>query len=174
MTDSSPQIRVATRPNPKIPIGAVDSSCALVLCDLTQSDIPIVYCSAPFEQLTGYTNEEIIGRNCRFLQSPLGVVKPGSKRTHSEDSVVYDLKQKIAAREEAQAVLQNYKKDGTPFTNVLTIIPIQWDSVDARYIVGFQADQSLALSDCFVRFNCRPSVLAEFTNCTPIRLEACL
>jgi PAS domain S-box-containing protein len=103
--------------------------------------MPIVYCSDPFEQLTGYRSEEIIGRNCRFLQSPFGSVKAGVKRKYAEDSAVYELKKSIAALDEGQVSIQNYKKGGQPFPNLLTTIPIRWDSSEIRYIVGFQVDE---------------------------------
>ncbi|KAL2197788.1 hypothetical protein P885DRAFT_59441 [Corynascus similis CBS 632.67] len=63
-------VSVHTRPNPTIPLGAVDSSCALLISDLTRPDQPIVYASQPFSTLTGYTAREVLGRNCRFLQAP--------------------------------------------------------------------------------------------------------
>ncbi|GAB7355682.1 hypothetical protein MBLNU459_g6386t1 [Dothideomycetes sp. NU459] len=66
-------LRVVTRPNPKIDLGMVDWSCAFTLCDTFARDTPIVYCSEGFEKLTGYTSQEVIGRNCRFLQSPHGI-----------------------------------------------------------------------------------------------------
>ena len=70
------QLRVYQRPNPKIELGAVDSNCALILCDTLAQDSPIVYCSEAFEHLTRYRRHEILGRNCRFLQSPHGVYDP--------------------------------------------------------------------------------------------------
>ncbi|KAJ5692114.1 White collar 1 protein [Penicillium macrosclerotiorum] len=106
--------RVAMRPNPKINIGAVDLSCAFVLCDITRKDHPIVYVSEAFERLTGYTKEEIIDRNCRFLQSPDGHINAGAKRT--------------------------FVDGGQPFMNLITMIPIRWDSDDIRFYVGFQVD----------------------------------
>ncbi|KAK4043148.1 hypothetical protein C8A01DRAFT_32790 [Parachaetomium inaequale] len=61
---------IHTRPNPTVPLGAVDASCALLIADLAQPDQPIVYASDPFTALTGYTPREVLGRNCRFLQVP--------------------------------------------------------------------------------------------------------
>ncbi|KAH6618095.1 hypothetical protein B0J18DRAFT_271184 [Chaetomium sp. MPI-SDFR-AT-0129] len=61
---------IHTRPNPTISLGAVDASCAIVVCDLTRADQPIIYVSEPFTALTGYTPAEVFGRNCRFLQAP--------------------------------------------------------------------------------------------------------
>lgn len=131
--------RVATRPNPEINIGAVDMSCSFVVTDVRKFDNPIVYCSATFERLTGYTKHEILGRNCRFLQAPDGNLKAGGGRKYVDENTAFYLKQKIEARAEAQASLINYRKGGQAFTNLLTMIPIPYDN-EVVYFVGFQVD----------------------------------
>ena len=133
-------MRVATRPNPQINIGAVDMSCAFVVCDVQQHDIPIVYCSDVFERLTAYTKHEILGRNCRFLQAPDGKIKSGVKRKYVDDQSVLRIKKMITAQQETQISLINYRKGGQPFMNLLTMIPITWDTDEVRYYVGFQVD----------------------------------
>jgi PAS domain S-box-containing protein len=134
-------MHVATRKNPEINIGAVDMSCAFVVCDVTEPDFPIVYVSEIFERLTGYNKHEILGQNCRFLQAPDGKVMAGVKRNYVDDDTVYYLKQRITANKEAQRSLINYRKGGQPFMNLLTMIPITWDNPDEiKYIVGFQVD----------------------------------
>lgn len=134
-------MRVATRTNPAIDIGSVDLSCAFVVCDAEQSDNPIAYCSENFERLTGYSKHMILGRNCRFLQSPDGKVESGIKRKYVDDDSVYYLKNMINARSEAQISLINYRRGGQPFMNLLTMIPISWEvGGPIRYIVGFQVD----------------------------------
>ena len=133
-------MRVATRPNPQINIGAVDMSCAFVVCDVQQHDIPIVYCSDVFERLTAYTKHEILGRNCRFLQAPDGKIRSGVKRKYVDDQSVLRIKKMITARQETQISLINYRKGGQPFMNLLTMIPITWDTDEVRYYVGFQVD----------------------------------
>lgn len=133
-------MRVATRPQPQINIGAVDMSCAFVVCDVTQHDVPILYCSEMFERLTGYSRHEILGRNCRFLQAPDGKVQTGVKRNYVDDSAVFHLKTMINSQSEAQISLINYRKGGQPFMNLLTMIPIAWDTADIKYYVGFQVD----------------------------------
>jgi len=133
-------MRVATRSNPEINIGAVDLSCAFVVCDASEHDIPIVYCSENFERLTGYTKHEILGRNCRFLQAPDGRVKAGIKRDYVDDESVLYLKNMVSARREAQVSLINYRKGGQPFMNLLTMIPIPYETDEIRFIVGFQVD----------------------------------
>jgi len=116
-------------------------SCAFVVTDARKFDTPIVYCSATFERLTGYTKHEVLGRNCRFLQAPDGNIKAGDRRKYVDENAVYYLKNQIAARAEAQTSLINYRKGGQSFTNLLTMIPITYDdSDDIVYIVGFQVD----------------------------------
>lgn len=97
--------KVASRPNPQISLGPVDLGCSFVVVDAKKWDQPvslasalypedeadlvfilqIVFASETFSRLTGYSNVEIIGRNCRFLQAPDGVpVRQGEKRKYTE------------------------------------------------------------------------------------------
>jgi len=159
-------IRVATRPNPKYDLGAIDSNCALVLCDTFAPDTPIVYCSEPFEVLTGYRSDEIMGRNCRFLQSRYGYAPRTTSAGSNEQLIVTEtgwerpvmdelserhlreLRILLARKEEAQVTLTNFRKGGEPFINILTTIPVRWgsDSDQLRYVVGFQADANHCFS----------------------------
>lgn len=134
------QMRVATRANPEINIGSVDLSCAFVVCDAERDDCPIVYCSDNFERLTGYTKHMILGRNCRFLQSPDGNVEPGKRRKYVDDNSVLYLKNMINLQRESQISLINYRRGGQPFMNLLTMIPIPWDTDQIKFFVGFQVD----------------------------------
>ncbi|KAI1659415.1 PAS domain-containing protein [Daldinia decipiens] len=131
---------VATRKNPQVNLGAVDMSCAFVVCDVTMNDCPIIYVSDNFQNLTGYSQHDIVGQNCRFLQAPDGKVEAGTKREFVDNGAVYNLKQKIAEGKEVQQSLINYRKGGKPFLNLLTMIPIPWDTSEIRYIIGFQID----------------------------------
>ncbi|KAI1442285.1 hypothetical protein ABKA04_004514 [Annulohypoxylon sp. FPYF3050] len=131
---------VATRKSPQVNLGAVDMSCAFVVCDVTMNDCPIIYVSDNFQNLTGYSRHEIVGQNCRFLQAPDGKVEAGTKREFVDNGAVYNLKQKIAEGKEVQQSLINYRKGGKPFLNLLTMIPIPWDTSEIRYIIGFQID----------------------------------
>lgn len=159
-------MRVATRPNPEINIGSVDLSCAFVVCDAEKDDFPIVYCSDNFERLTGYTKHMILGRNCRFLQSPNGNVAPGVRRKYVDDDSVLYLKNMISLRREAQISLINYRRGGQPFMNLLTMIPISWETDQVKFFVGFQVDlveQPNAVTNknpgmsfcCIARWACR-------------------
>ncbi|KAI3328612.1 PAS domain-containing protein [Ustulina deusta] len=133
--------KVHTRKNAQVHLGAVDMSCAFVVCDMTQNDCPIIYVSDNFQNLTGYSRHDIVGNNCRFLQAPDGLVEAGTKREFVDNGAVYNLKVKIAECKEVQQSLINYRKGGKPFLNLLTMIPIPWDhDDDFRYIIGFQID----------------------------------
>ncbi|KAG8746005.1 blue light receptor [Ceratobasidium sp. 414] len=151
--------RVASRPNPKIVLGPVDLTCSFTVVDVKRYDQPIVYSSPTFHRLTGYDQSEIIGRNCRFLQvghlsgaadwgtdklvflqAPNGRVERGSTRTYTDNAAVAHFKKSLAADKECQASLINYRKNGAPFINLVSIIPIKWDSDEIRYHVGFQVD----------------------------------
>ncbi|KAB5526279.1 PAS domain-containing protein [Coniochaeta sp. 2T2.1] len=132
---------VATRKDPKVRLGAVDMSCAFVVCDATLNDCPIVYVSDNFQNLTGYSRHEIVGQNCRFLQAPDGKVEAGTKREFVENGAVFNLKQSIEQGKEIQQSLINYRKGGKPFLNLLTMIPIPWDiPEEIRFFIGFQID----------------------------------
>lgn len=132
--------RVATRPNPTVDLGPVDGSCTFLVVDARKFDFPIVYASESFEQLTGYSSKEILGRNCRFLQAPNGHVTLGSRRNYTSNDAAHQLKVGIMAGRDVQVSMVNYKKTGEAFMNMITLIPITWDTDDIVYYVGFQVD----------------------------------
>ena len=137
--------RVVNRPHPQVILGNVDLSCSFVVVDVRRYDSPIVYCSPTFCRLTGYEEHEIVGRNCRFLQSPNGVVQRGEHRHHSTPEAIARLRKCLTANKECQIQLVNYRKGGSAFTNLLTVIPISGgvnglphEADDYVYHIGFQ------------------------------------
>lgn len=130
------------RENPVVKIGAVDSSCALLVCDLAEPDTPIVYVTEAFTELTGYSASEVMGTNCRFLQSPGGKVKKGSVRNHVDKDHIKKMKRAVEKKEELQLEVVNFRKNGKKFVNVLTMIPVKWDSSEYRYMVGLMVEKS--------------------------------
>jgi PAS domain-containing protein len=103
-----------------------------------------VYCSPQFCALTGYEEHEVLGRNCRFLQAPGGLVQKGEERRFTDDVAVAQLRKSLVANKECQASIVNYKKDKQAFINMLTVIPIFEGDGDGQrdviYHVGFQVD----------------------------------
>ncbi|KAK9722358.1 hypothetical protein K7432_002746 [Basidiobolus ranarum] len=132
--------RVAHRPNPQIAMGAVDMSCAFLVVDACRFDFPIIYASDSFERLSGYQSPEIIGQNCRFLQSPDGRVSLGSRRRYTDNNAVHNIRTHVSQGKEFQVSIVNYKKNGQPFINLITIIPIAYEGSDITHFVGFQVN----------------------------------
>ncbi|KAI0055671.1 hypothetical protein BV25DRAFT_1815271 [Artomyces pyxidatus] len=143
--------KIATRPNPTITLGPVDMSCSFVVVDLRLCDSPIVYASPSFSRLTGYTEREVLGRNCRFLQSPDGQLSKGDHRQYADSEKVAHLRSCLASNKECQTSLVNFKKGGFAFMNLVTVIPIPplTEKDGVVFQIGFQVDlkeQSNAIS----------------------------
>jgi PAS domain S-box-containing protein len=139
--------RVANRPHPSIVLGPVDLTCSFTVVDTRRWDRPIVYASPTFFKLTGYEEHEVIGRNCRFLQSPTGEIQPGEVRKFTSQDAVTHLRKGLQADKECQASLVNFKKGGKAFINLVTVVPIPGgvnngpdEQDDYVYHVGFQVD----------------------------------
>tara|TARA_R110002049_G_scaffold44333_5_gene130117 strand:+ start:174794 stop:175798 length:1005 start_codon:yes stop_codon:yes gene_type:complete len=103
----------------------------LCITDPKKPDNPIVYANAAFTELTGYSAEEIVGKNCRFLQGA----------DTSPESV--DTVRRIIADGRVDTVeILNYRKDGSPFLNALQIGPITDGNGKLAYFFGSQLDIS--------------------------------
>jgi PAS domain S-box-containing protein len=100
----------------------------MIITDPRQHDNPIVFVNDAFARLTGYTREECMGRNCRFLQGP---------GTNTDD--VAKVRDAIAAREPIEIDLLNYKKDGGLFWNRLLVSPV-FDGEQLTYFFASQFD----------------------------------
>ncbi|RLM88186.1 PAS domain S-box protein [Haloarcula sp. Atlit-7R] len=101
----------------------------IVITGLEQEGTPIIYTNRRFLELTGYTESEVLGRNCRFLQG---------EATESEP--VDAMRAAIEADESVSVELRNYRKDGTLFWNQVTIAPVRDDDGAVVNYVGFQQD----------------------------------
>ncbi|KAL7910724.1 putative PAS domain protein envoy [Trichoderma velutinum] len=133
-------LRVMSRPNPCIDLGPLDCSVSLTLCDLSLPNAPIVYASPGFTELTGYSPQETLGRNCRFLQYPPHVQPPARSSTSNHHEPAAMMGRAIRANQEVRVQVLNYKKNGSAFTNVVTILPLWADNNGHHYAVGFQAE----------------------------------
>lgn len=101
----------------------------VTLADPDLEDAPIIYANKAFERLTGYSHEEIVGHNCRFLQ--------GEDR---EQDARFAIANAIKKHEAVEVTLRNYKKDGTLFHNHLKIIPLFDKKQRVIYYLGVQYD----------------------------------
>ncbi|KAL1532884.1 Phototropin-2 [Salvia divinorum] len=125
-----------------------------VVSDATKPDCPIVYASSGFFTMTGYSSKEVVGKNCRFLQGP----------DTDQDEVS---KIRNAARNGTSYCgrLLNYKKDGTPFWNLLTITPIKDDKGKTIKFIGMQVEVSKyteGVNDKALRPNGLPKSLIRY------------
>ncbi|KAI4193963.1 MAG: hypothetical protein LQ350_008046 [Teloschistes chrysophthalmus] len=108
-----------------------------VITDVNRPDNPIVFASEEFNRTTQYGMNYVIGRNCRFLQGPK--TNPTSVRR------IRDATQ--AGREHCEVFL-NYRRDGSPFVNLLMIAPLCDSRGQIRYHIGAQVDVSGLVKDC--------------------------
>lgn len=110
---------------------AIDvSPVGVTIADINKPDEPLIYANSFFYKLTGYTESEVIGRNCRFLQG---------KNSNREARII--IRDAINARHKVEVELLNYKKDGTEFWEKLFLSPIFIDG-ECRAYVGIQQDIS--------------------------------
>jgi PAS domain S-box-containing protein len=94
---------------------AEEAQQSVVITDPDLPDNPVIFVSDEFERQTGYTAEEVVGRNCRFLQGP-----------DTDPRAVATIRRALERREGITIDLLNYRKDGAPFWNRLRIRP-QYD-----------------------------------------------
>jgi PAS domain S-box-containing protein len=85
----------------------------MCMADPNQADMPIVFANEAFQRMTGYRADEVIGRNCRFLQGP-----------DTDPACIAQVRRAIAAREDVAVEMVNYRRDGTPFWNALYLSPV--------------------------------------------------
>jgi PAS domain S-box-containing protein len=100
---------------------------SVVVSDPGQPDNPMIFISEEFERQTGYTVEESLGRNCRFLQGP-----------ETDPAAVDVIRAGLRARTRFTVDIVNYRRDGTRFLNRLRIRPIFDENGEVIYFIGAQ------------------------------------
>ena len=101
------------------------------ISDCLRPDNPLIYVNAGFERLTGYSRDEVLGKNYRFLQGP-----------ETDQAVLQEIRDAIAARQACTVELINYRKNGEKFWNRLSITPVRDASNQATHFIGVQSDIS--------------------------------
>jgi PAS domain S-box-containing protein len=107
------------------------TSLGIAIADATKADYPLVYCNPAFERITGYSNAEVVGRNCRFLQG-----------ADTDPDSLAAIRLALREQRDCHVVLKNYRKDGTPFWNELAISPVRDDENKVTHFVAWQTDVS--------------------------------
>ncbi|MQM37439.1 Blue-light photoreceptor [wastewater metagenome] len=105
------------------------SNDGIVVAEQEGDDHILIYVNEAFERLTGYHRDEILFRDCRFLQNE-DRDQPG----------LATLRAAMAADKPCRVVLRNYRKDGSLFYNELSITPVFNDDDRLTYFIGIQKD----------------------------------
>jgi PAS domain S-box-containing protein len=92
-------------------------------------DNPIVACNQPFMDLTGYSRDEIVGRNCRFLSGP-----------ETEPWLTDRITNAVEVRKPVLVEILNYRKNGEAFRNAVLVAPVFDDSGELEYFLGSQVE----------------------------------
>ena len=109
---------------------AIDSfQQGVCITDASRPDNPIVYVNRAFQAMTGYSEGEVIGTNCRFLQGP-----------KTSPAAVDEIRRAVRAGEACLVELLNYRKDGSAFWNALSISPIHDASGRLTHFAAAQTD----------------------------------
>jgi PAS domain S-box-containing protein len=101
----------------------------VTLADPDLPDMPIIYANKAFEAITGYSQQEVVGRNCRFLQ--------GEDR---DQEARVQIREAIANCQPVEATLRNYRKNGELFYNHLALTPLFDREGKLIYYLGIQYD----------------------------------
>jgi len=105
------------------------SPIATVISNPRRPDNPIVAANAAFCALTGYSEEEIVGRNCRFLAGPA-----------TEPWLTERIRQALRDLRPALTEILNYRKDGSPFRNAVLIAPLFGADGEVAWFLGSQVE----------------------------------
>ena len=100
---------------------------SVVISDPSRPDMPVIFVSDEFEKQTGYPPEEVIGRNCRFLQG-----------TDTDPAAVEAIRDALAEETGIVVDILNYRKDAEKFWNRLRIRPLYGDDGRVMFYVGAQ------------------------------------
>jgi PAS domain S-box-containing protein len=119
----------AATENLRLARAVASASDGVIITDPNQPDNPIIYANPASLEITGYEADEVIGRNCRFLQG-----------SDTDPQMVVQIRDCIVQGRECKVTLLNYRKDGQPFWNDLKISPVFSDEGDLLYFVGIQTD----------------------------------
>ncbi|WCN36955.1 SpoIIE family protein phosphatase [Aneurinibacillus uraniidurans] len=127
--ESHEKLLQALETNDHLVSAVANTMTGVTISDPRLPDNPVIFANKGFETLTGYSVDEVVGRNCRFLQGP-----------ETDAVAVKQIRRAIKQRESITTELLNYRRDGSAFWNDLTISPIFDDEGELIYFVGLQID----------------------------------
>jgi PAS domain S-box-containing protein len=101
----------------------------ITIADATQPDLPLIYVNDHFLEQTGYMRDEVLGRNCRFLQGE-----------NTREESVTKMRNAIEAEQSVTVDVRNYRKDGSMFWNRVSLFPVEPSDRPVTHFLGFQQD----------------------------------
>jgi len=134
----------------------------VVITDARRAGNPLVFVNDFFLEATGYDEEEVLGRNCRFLQ-----FRPDGSR--DEQSERQQLRTKIDAGEPTSVLMRNYRKDGTLFWNELYITPLFDADGTVTHFIGVQNDVTERV-EAVQEVRAREALLRSFYDSAPVMM----
>jgi PAS domain S-box-containing protein len=102
---------------------------SITIADAKKPGMPLIYANKGFENFSGYTREEAIGRNCKFLQGE-----------HTEQAAIQVIRDTVSRRSSCIVDLINFKKNGDRFVNRLSLRPILGAEGELHFYIGIQSD----------------------------------
>ena len=121
-SETAADLRLKERAMDEAPVG-------ITISDPSLPDNPVIYANAAFERITGYPVEEVVGRNCRFLQGE-----------DTDPETVTRMRRAVDNWDPVTVEVRNYRRNGEEFWNQVTIAPIYDEDGEPSHYVGFQQD----------------------------------
>jgi PAS domain S-box-containing protein len=106
-----------------------EASVGVTIADASDPDNEVIYVNEEFQRLTGYDRADVLGRDCRFLQT-----------ADTDENDRRAIREALANDEPVKRELLNERADGTPFWNELTVAPVEDETGETTHFVGFQRD----------------------------------
>lgn len=101
----------------------------ITIADASAPDDPLIYVNDEFQALTGYSDETVLGNNCRFLQGE-----------NTDPTRIAEIRAAVEREEPTTVELRNYRADGSEFWNRVTVAPVENNAGEVTHYVGFQED----------------------------------
>ncbi|MGK0249726.1 MAG: PAS domain S-box-containing protein [Oleispira sp.] len=125
-----------------------EAQTSIIIADAQHEDFRVTYVNKAFETLTGYPAEEVLGRNCRFLQG-----------NDTDPAAINAISKALSNEQPTTVTLLNYKKNGTTFYNQLTLNPVFNEKGIITHILGLQSD--VTEQENTTRYNQQAKIKAE-------------
>ena len=107
----------------------MESRDSIAIADATLPNYPMIFVNPAFERLTGYSKDEILLQDCKYLQ-----------KDDTQQRQLFELKQALHEKRSCLVTIRNYRKDGSMFWNELSISPVFEKSGSLTHFIGIQKD----------------------------------